>query len=132
MTDETATKETGYQGWANYPTWAVNLWLDNEEPLYREKLERVGSAREDAATHINVREGIWTVERATRYLIADALKDWVRDELAPELEGFAADLLGYALDEVDWYEIADAAIEALGPDETLTADDDDQDEDNDA
>lgn len=31
MTDNT------YNGWTNWETWQINLWLDNEEPLYREK-----------------------------------------------------------------------------------------------
>ncbi len=26
-----------YNGWTNWETWQINLWLDNEEPLYREK-----------------------------------------------------------------------------------------------
>ena len=26
-----------YNGWSNYETWNVDLWLDNEEPLYRAK-----------------------------------------------------------------------------------------------
>jgi hypothetical protein len=106
--------DTTYQGWKNYPTWAVALWLDNEEPLYRERRERVAQVLADATEHVNVREGIWTVERAQRYLVADDLKDWVRDELAPHLGAtLGTDLLGYALDLVDWYEVADAAIEDL-------------------
>jgi hypothetical protein len=27
-----------YNGWTNWETWQINLWLDNEEPLYREKV----------------------------------------------------------------------------------------------
>lgn len=25
-----------YQGWSNYETWNVNLWLNNDEATYRE------------------------------------------------------------------------------------------------
>jgi hypothetical protein len=33
--------DSSYNGWTNYPTWAVNLWLSNDEPLYREAVEIV-------------------------------------------------------------------------------------------
>ena len=33
MTDDT------YNGWTNYGTWNVNLWVDNEEPTYSDKLK---------------------------------------------------------------------------------------------
>ena len=26
-----------YNGWTNYATWNMNLWLDNTETLYRQK-----------------------------------------------------------------------------------------------
>jgi hypothetical protein len=26
---------TEYQGWANWTTWNVSLWLNSEEPIYR-------------------------------------------------------------------------------------------------
>lgn len=28
-----------YNGWTNWETWNVALWIDNEEPLYRAKVE---------------------------------------------------------------------------------------------
>jgi len=30
--------DTTYNGWTNWETWQINLWLDNEEPLYRRKV----------------------------------------------------------------------------------------------
>lgn len=27
-------QDNRYQGWTNYETWAVKLWMDNEEPSY--------------------------------------------------------------------------------------------------
>jgi hypothetical protein len=90
------SEDTTYNGWSNYPTWAVNLWLSNDEGLYREALEVV-------ARNAGTRQ---------RVEVADYFKSWIVDELAPDLgASFAADLLGYALDLVDWFEIADSWIE---------------------
>lgn len=110
------TKDETFEGWKNYPTWAVNLWLSNDELLYREALERAENEMQEARLDDNVAlHEIWTIEQATRYRVADMLKDWVTDDLAPDLgASFAADLLGYALDCVDWHEIADAWIEQVG------------------
>lgn len=83
-----------YQGWKNYPTWAVNLWLSNDEGLYHATIERAQEI---------IRDG------NSVGLFSQCLKDWVTNDLAPDLgASFAADLLGYALDSVDWHEIATA------------------------
>ena len=88
-----------YNGWKNYPTWAVNLWLSNDERLYD-------------LTRQLVIDGYDESDPQSRVWIADALKGWVREDLTPDLSAsFAADLLGFALDQVDWLEIADAWLE---------------------
>ena len=28
-----------YNGWSNWATWNMALWVDNEEPLYRARME---------------------------------------------------------------------------------------------
>lgn len=81
-----------YNGWTNYETWCVNLWLTNEpndlDERAREHLEASdfdkGSATSD---------------------LADELKT-DHEELMPEVTGVFADLLTSALGEVNWHEIA--------------------------
>jgi hypothetical protein len=108
MSSTMSTEDTTYNGWKNYPTWCVNLWLSNEEPLYLEALARTREILEDKHPSTDV----WTVDESRRFNTADMLKSWVRDELAPDLgASFGEDLLGYALDQVDWHEIADSWIE---------------------
>jgi hypothetical protein len=84
-------KTMSYQGWKNYETWCVALWIDNEEGLYHEVCDMVHSMR-----------------FKEMYEIADTLKDYI-EEMNP-LSGDASmwsDLLGAALSEVDWIEIAE-------------------------
>lgn len=81
-----------YQGWKNYPTWAVNLWLTNDEGIYSEMQHITAEFDEDEKSEF-----------------AEAIKNYVCEDLCPDLgASFAQDLLGYALEQVDWYEIAEA------------------------
>jgi len=107
-------QDNGYNGWVNYPTWCVNLWLSNDEGLYNATRELVESEPDDVGTD--------EATIARRLLVADAIRDFVLGlgveidngqggSESGQLVGFAADLLGYALDQVDWLEIADAWIE---------------------
>ena len=111
MSDDT------YNGWKNYPTWNVNLWLSNDEGLYNETLERTRQVLDDE----HPTSPYWTVEESRRFAVADMLKDWIAGTeiedggFVPDLgASMQADLFGYVLQLVDWHEIADAWIESVG------------------
>jgi hypothetical protein len=76
-----------YNGWVNYETWVVKLWLDNDQGLYE-----------------MVRE--WSIDITDTHELGDRIEE--------ELKGFTpatgvyADLLNASMSKVDWYEIAEA------------------------
>lgn len=101
-----------YEGWANYETWCVSLWLNSEQGSYNYCKELAKSARKLAPQDPFVTDKIWTVEQATRYRLADTLEDMI-DDGRPDLEeaGMYSDLLDAALNKVNWHEIAEGFLE---------------------
>jgi hypothetical protein len=123
------SNDTKYNGWTNYETWNVALWLDNEQSS--ERCWRA-TAQEcyDEAT-ITTRLGdmpIFTREENARRVLEDKLKEEVTESMPDLGSSMAADLLGAALSEVNWREIAEHYI--LDVDKT-EEDDEDEDEDED-
>jgi hypothetical protein len=104
-----ATEDRTYNGWTNYETWAVHLWLTNDEPSFRYWRDAAATVRAEAPALDQVRVGTWTTAEAERFTLADRLKD----ELATpdEITGLWADLCGAALSEVNWHAVADAFLE---------------------
>jgi len=97
-------KDTTYNGWTNYETWCVKLWIDNEQGSYdywRERTREVWDAAEA--------DTILSRSQRARYDLQEALKD-EHQEAAPEMVNVFGDLLGAALSEVDWREIADSML----------------------
>lgn len=94
-------QEEGYQGFKNYGTWVVTLWIENDQGEYEYWRERVQELTP---------EGGFTQEEQVRsdYLVelAQELQDY-HEENMPEVRGVYADLLGAALEEVDWFQVAD-------------------------
>jgi hypothetical protein len=90
-----------YNGWTNYETWAVALWLDNEQGSQRYWQER---AEEYVKTDGK--------EDASRGL-ADELKEQ-HEEANPVTDASVfSDLMGAALSEVNWFEIAQHYVDEV-------------------
>jgi hypothetical protein len=104
-------QDKGYNGWANYPTWAVNLWLSNEESLYNAAMEIAGRPVDllgPESSYVYVEPA----DRRRRAVVADRFHAYVLD-LVQGTATLATDLVGYAVGQVDWYEIADAWLESV-------------------
>lgn len=99
----------GYNGWTNYETWCVNLWIENEEGSQADLLERAEEAYRDAEGDVE----------AAAIGLADSLKEEYESAESDVLERAGvensvwADLLSAALSEVSWHEIAKNAIDSL-------------------
>ncbi len=111
-----------YNGWKNYETWCVHLWLTNEEATYWYWRDAARQNRREAPSCANVTGGIWSVEQATRFNLADQLRSELEEASPLEAASMFSDLLTAALSEVDWHEIADAFLEDL----ELDPEDDDE------
>jgi hypothetical protein len=103
----TATKtDTTYNGWTNYETWLVKLWMDNDQGSY----EYWREAARDAWQHPVKNQFIDSRKDRARIALAERLKD-DHEEAVSDLKGFAADLMNAALSSVDWDEIASALLD---------------------
>ena len=78
-----AQMEEGYQGWKNYETWAVALWLDNYQGSYEYWRERIEELTSEVGPDDAVHE------------LADELQA-DHEEAKPELDGVWGDLLNGA------------------------------------
>ena len=93
-----------YNGWHNYETWCMNLWITNDQAtdayarqLTREVLEEAED--EDDPKLLSA-----------RIMVADRLKDWQEEDM-PELPASVwSDMLNAGFSEIDWIEIAENLI----------------------
>lgn len=100
-------------GYTNYATWAVSLWLDNSQ-CSQEYWHKV--ARRIYDKEAREQEHFSKMEDAT-YILADKLKNDHEEARCQIMEdnmlttSLWADLLNAALSEVNWEEIAKNLLE---------------------
>ncbi len=115
---------TDYNGWTNYESWCVKLWMDNEEPSQRYWGRQAKAAMEAADGTLSANARLTGVEPfTTKEKAAFALSKQLQAEheaALPELDGFAADLLGAAMSEVNWHEIANSLLDEVPEPETTS------------
>lgn len=106
-------KDDRYNGWTNYATWAVALWIDNDEGSQTYWRQEAAREMQEAPNGQMVRDGVWTADEAARFNLAEQLKSESTDT-APDLGASVySDLLQAALDDVNWKEIAENIIADL-------------------
>ncbi len=86
-------KNREYNGWTNYETWNLKLWLDSDESNYNRTKELVKACDKD------------------EFELASNLSDLAHNE-APELKAsFYSDVMNASIREVNYLEIAKSLLE---------------------
>jgi len=83
-----ATTEA-YNGWSNYETWLMNLWLTNDEPVYNDLMQIIQ-------------------EMDDEHEMAEELKYRVMEDMDLNEISARADFLSAATRNINWPEIIEA------------------------
>jgi hypothetical protein len=111
-----------YNGWANYETWLVGLWLDNDAGSYEYWRDQAEECWREAPSTEEVKKGTWTREEATKFNLADQIQEEIQENSPIMDAGLYTDLLHGALSEVNWHEIAENVLGDIK--ETINLEDD--------
>lgn len=97
-----------YNGWTNYPTWAINLWLGNDQ----------ASAMLWESESIDCLEYHDMDCKESIYAMEELLKEYHEENNPIGGASVYSDVLSWALEYVNWREIAehliDSAMEEMG------------------
>jgi hypothetical protein len=85
--------EKTYNGWANYETWVVKLWMDNDQGLYNYINEEVKNYKDDISG------------------LAGWLESTMMETMPENVAGWVSDLLNSSFERIDWVEVAQSLLE---------------------
>lgn len=104
-----------HNGWANYNTWLVYTWMNNDEDsqkFFTEMVKEVYTVAED--------QQYFTKQEEAVIMMAERLKEYFEEQMYFEgktmyglISGLMRDMLHGALSEVDWHEIASHSVEDM-------------------
>tara|TARA_R100000084_G_scaffold104258_1_gene60727 strand:- start:969 stop:1364 length:396 start_codon:yes stop_codon:yes gene_type:complete len=101
--NELSFKET-YNGWTNYETWCLNIWIDNDQYLNERKAELI----REVTLHYDDKQA---------YELSLLLENMVEELKDNALEvGLLSDLLGGAIGKINFFELAEHYIEDFNED----------------
>jgi hypothetical protein len=97
-----------YNGWKNYETWNLKLWLDNDQDTYHYWQH----AAREALTVDAQPKGSFSLAASAQ--LADQIEAEITKD-APHLTGFGfySDILSASIREVAYREIAESMLEDL-------------------
>ena len=92
-----------YNGYANYETWLISVWIDNEQ-------HTIDGWLDVAKHHYNIAEDrkYFTKKEEAVISFSEDMKEWYGDRVpdSDDIGGLFSDLLHAALGSVDWHELA--------------------------
>ena len=108
--------DTGYNGWKNYETWLIALWLDNDYGTYTLikglAMQSVEEVLAENELNYQLPENRQNLIDKASYRMSDNIKEYIESNnpLAAEASVYT-DLLGAAISEADFEEIAQHYLE---------------------
>jgi hypothetical protein len=97
-----------YNGYANYETWLVALWIDNDQ-------NNIYHWGEIAKYHYDIAKDTkyFTKKEEAIISFAEDMKEWYEDNMpdSEEIGGLFRDMLHASLGCVDWHELAGKYME---------------------
>lgn len=91
-----------YNGWSNYETWAVHLWLSNDEPSYRMIRDLCQGNNDELQGPLKLKRFI--EDQADECLDVRTHR-YLTEGLQFAIDGIISDIFRANLKTIDWLEI---------------------------